>query len=127
VGLGGTGTSITKQANDMGLVKRFMSFAKLSKEGNIEIWNTLGFDPIRTEVWSLPEMINSDNKFTKYYVTNPFNVLNEIKSEILAVNVNDALPATLDAMKNNVLTRAYTERNVDIPAMLAEEIAQIQR
>lgn len=126
VGMGGTGTSVTKQCENPDLVKRFLAFAKLSKEGNIEIWNTLGFDPIRTEVWSLPEMVNSDNKFTEYYVTNPFDVLNAIKDEILAVNVSDALPATLDAMKNSVLTRAYTDKNVDIPAMLAEEQAKIQ-
>lgn len=126
VGMGGTGTSITKQCKNPDLVKKFLAFAKLSKEGNIEIWNTLGFDPIRTEVWSLPEMMNSANKFTEYFVTNPFEVLNSIKDEILAVNVSDALPATLDAMKNSVLTRAYTENSTDIPSMLAEEISKIQ-
>jgi arabinosaccharide transport system substrate-binding protein len=126
VGMGGTGTSITAQCENPDLVKRFLSFAKLSKEGNIEIWNLLGFDPIRTEVWSLPEMVNSENKFTEYYVTNPFDVLSSIKDEILSVNVSDALPATLDAMKNSVLTRAYTEKNIDIPSMLAEEQGKIQ-
>ncbi len=126
VGMGGTGTSITKQCKNPDLVKKFLAFAKLSKEGNIEIWNTLGFDPIRTEVWSLPEMVNSKNKFTDYFITNPFDVLNSIKDEILPVNVSDALPATLDAMKNSVLTRAYTEKGVNIPSMLAEEQDKIQ-
>lgn len=125
-GMGGTGTSITKQCENPELVKEFLAYAKLSKEGNIEVWNTLGFDPIRTEVWSLPEMMNSVNKFTEYYVTNPFEVLSSIKDEILSINVSDALPATLDAVKNSVLTRAYTERNVNIPAMLAEEESKIQ-
>ena len=126
VGQGGTGTSITNQSKNPELVKRFLAFAKLTRDGGVEIWNTLGQDPIRTEVWSLPEMVNSSNKFTEYYVTNPFSVLNTIKDEILPVNVSDALPATLDAMKNSVLYRAYTERNIDIPAMLAEEQAKIQ-
>lgn len=126
VGMGGTGTSITTQCENPDLAKRFLGFAKLSKEGNIEIWNTLGFDPIRTEVWSLPEMMNSENKFTEYYVTNPFEVLNSIKDEILSVNVSEALPATMDAMKNSVLNRAYTDKNVDIPSMLAEEQGKIQ-
>lgn len=126
VGMGGTGTSITAQCENPDLVKKFLAFAKLSEEGNIEIWNTLGFDPIRTGVWSLPEMMNSENKFTEYYVTNPFEVLNSIKDEILSVNVSEALPATLDAMKNSVLTRAYTEKNIDISSMLAEEQAKIQ-
>jgi len=70
--------------------------------------------------------MNSKNKFTEYYVTNPFEVLSSIKDEILSVNVSEALPATLDAMKNSVLTRAYTEKNVDIPSMLAEEQDKIK-
>lgn len=125
-GMGGTGTSITRQCENPELVKEFLAFAKLSREGNIEVWNTLGFDPIRTEVWSLPEMKNSVNKFTEYYVTNPFDVLNSIKDEIIAINVSDALPATLDVMKNSVLTRAYTEKNVNISSMLSEEQSNIQ-
>ena len=125
-GMGGTGTSITKQCENPEIVKEFLAFAKLSKEGNIEVWNTLGFDPIRTEVWSLPEMTNSVNKFTDYYVTSPFEVLSSIKNEIVAVHVSEALPATMDAMRNSVLTRAYTENNINIPAMLAEEQSKIQ-
>ncbi|MDR1705780.1 MAG: extracellular solute-binding protein [Clostridiales bacterium] len=126
VGMGGTGTSVTAQSENADLVKRFLAFAKLSKEGNIEVWNTMGFDPIRTEVWSLPEVTEAVNKFTDYYVTTPFEVLNQIKDEILPVNVSDALPATLDVMKNSVLNRAYTEDGIDIPAMLEEEQAKIQ-
>ena len=126
VGMGGTGTSITKQAENLELVKEFLAFAKLSKEGNIEVWNTLGFDPIRTEVWSLPEMTEAENKFTEYYVNKPSDVLNQIKDEILSVNVSEALPATLDVMKNSVLNRAYTEKNIDIPSMLKEEQDKIK-
>ncbi|MDR2904293.1 MAG: extracellular solute-binding protein, partial [Clostridiales bacterium] len=126
IGQGGTGTSVTAQADHPELAKKFLAFAKLSKEGNVEIWNDMGFDPIRTEVWSLPEVTDSVNKFTAYYVNSPFAVLNEIKEEILPHNVNDALPATLDAMKNTVLNRAYTEADVDIAAMLTEEQGNIQ-
>lgn len=126
VGQGGTCTSVTSQAKDKQLTKDFLAFAKLSKEGNVEIWNTLGFDPIRKEVWELPEVINSDNKFTQYYVNNPFDTLAEIKDGIVGTNNNSALPATLDAMKTNVLVRAYTEANPDMHAILAEEQAKIQ-
>ena len=48
-----------------------------------------------------------------------------IKDEIVAVNNNETLPGVLDAMKNSVLYRAYTEEGVDIPAMLAEEQAKL--
>ena len=58
-------------------------------------------------------------------MNNPFDVLNEIKDEILPHNVNSALPATMDAMRNNVFNRAYSEANVDIAAMVAEEQSKI--
>lgn len=125
VGMGGTGTSVTKASKHPDLVKRFLAFSKLSLEGNIEVWNSLGFDPIRTEVWSMPEITKSDNKFTKYFVTNPFDVLNQIKDEILPVNVSEALPPVLDGIKNSVLYRAYVDDG-DIAKMLAEEQANLQ-
>ena len=61
-------------------------------------------------------MTEAENKFTEYYVNKPSDVLNQIKDEILSVNVSEALPATLDVMKNSVLNRAYTEKNIDIQA-----------
>ena len=85
------------------------------------IWNLLGFDPIRTDVWNLPEVVESENKFTAYYINSPFDVLNEIKDEIVAPRNNAALPPTVDALLSTVFYRAYTESNVNIPDMLAEE------
>ena len=125
VGMGGTGTSVVKTSEVADITKRFLAFAKLSREGNIATWNIRGEDPIRTEVWSLPEVTKSSNKYFDYFVTNPFDVLLEIKDEILAINVNEALPATMDMMKNVVLYRAYTEDG-DMAEMLAEEEANIQ-
>lgn len=125
VGQGGTGTSVTNQADDPALVKEFLAFAKLSQEGNIQAWEMCGFDPIRTDVWSMEEVTHKENKFTQYYVNNPFDTLLQIKDEIVAHNNGASLPAALDAMKTKVLTRAYTEADVDIPAMLAEEQANI--
>ena len=71
-------------------------------------------------------MTEAENKFTEYYVNKPSDVLNQIKDEILSVNVSEALPATLDVMKNSVLNRAYTEKNIDIPSMLKEEQDKIR-
>ncbi|RUU68336.1 extracellular solute-binding protein, partial [Mesorhizobium sp. M7A.F.Ca.MR.362.00.0.0] len=45
-GMGGTGTVVTNQSKDPDVAKKFLAYAKLSKEGNIEIWKQLGFDPI---------------------------------------------------------------------------------
>ncbi|MDH6507450.1 ABC-type glycerol-3-phosphate transport system substrate-binding protein [Paenibacillus sp. PastM-3] len=49
-GGGGTGTVVTKTAKDVQLAKDFIAYAKLSLDANIEIWNTLGFDPINMSV-----------------------------------------------------------------------------
>ena len=125
IGQGGTGTSITNQADDPELVKEFLAFAKLSTEAGIEIWNTLGFDTIVTDVWSMEDVTHADNKFTQFFVNNPFDVLLEVKDEIVSHNNGENLPAALDAMKNSVLYRAYTEADIDIPAMLAEEQAKL--
>jgi arabinosaccharide transport system substrate-binding protein len=124
VGLGGTGTCVTNQAKDPELTMDFLAFAKLSKEGNIQIWKLLGFDPIRSEVWSLPEVRDDVNKFTEYYINNPFDVLLQIKDEIPAVHVAEALPPTMDALKNSVLFRAY-EDMADLKTMLPEENAKV--
>lgn len=124
VGLGGTGTTITNQTKHEELAKKFVAYCKLSKEGNIEIWNQLGFDPIRTEVWELPEVRDSQNKFTDYFVTNPFDVLSSVKDEILPVTVSEYLAPTMDAMRTTVLFRVYDEL-ADVKTVVKEEQANI--
>lgn len=125
VGLGGTGTVVTNQAKDPELTMDYLAYAKLSKEGNVQVWNVLGFDPIRTEVWNMTELRDGDTKFHQYYVNNPFDVLMEIKDEIPAITVSEYLPATSDALKNTVFFRAY-EEFADLDTMLAEENAKIK-
>ena len=125
VGQGGTGTAVTNQADDAQLTKDFLVYAKTSRDGAIVAWNDLGFDPIRVEALDLPEVKDAENVFTEYYVTRPIDVLMMIKDNIVGHNNNSVMPATLDTAKANVFTRAYTEENVDIPAMLAEEQANI--
>ncbi len=124
VGLGGTGTCVTNQAKDPELTMDFLAFAKLSKEGGAKIWEMMGFDPIRMEVWSMPEVRDTPNKFTDYFVNNPFDVLMQIKDEIPAIRVSEALPPTMDALKNSVLFRAY-EDLADLKTMLPEENAKV--
>lgn len=121
IGQGGTGTSITNQCKNPEIVKEFLAYAKLSQDAGIEVWNTLGFDPIRTDVWSMTDVTHATNKFTEYFVDNPFDTLLEIKDEIVSHNNGENLPQALDAIKNRVLDRAYNEANVNIPQMLAEE------
>ncbi len=115
VGQGGTGTAVTNQADNPELTKKFLAFCKLTKEGGIKLWQTLGFDPIRTEVWSMEEITHDpENRFVKYYASNPFDTLLQIKDEIVAVNNNEMLPTVLDTMKSVVLQKAYeTDESIE--------------
>ena len=126
VGQGGTGTSVTKQADDPELTKAFLAFCKLSKEGGIQEWKMCGFDPIRTEVWSMEDVTHDpENTFVKFYVNNPFDTLLQIKDEIVAVNNNETLPGVLDEMKAVVLQKAY-ETDEPIEDILAEAQASVE-
>ena len=126
VGQGGTGTSVTNQADDPELTKAFLAFCKLSKEGGIKEWTLLGFDPIRTEVWSMEDVTHDpNNTFVKFYANNPFDTLLQIKDEIVAVNNNETLPTVLDTMKTTVLQKAY-ETDEPIADILAEAQANAE-
>ena len=101
LGLGGTGTVVTKTAKDTQLAKDFLAFAKLSEQANIEIWNTLGFDPCNMEVWDMEEVTHDpDNAFVKYFKNNPFDILNDLKvnNEIKGIKSTTESPTI-----NNIL------------------------
>lgn len=99
VGLGGTGTVVTKSSKNVQLAKDFLAYAKLSEDANIEIWKTLGFDPCNMEVWDMEEITHdSSNQFIQYFINNPFDVLNEIRDEIKGIKSVSASPTI-----NNIL------------------------
>lgn len=98
-GGGGTGTVVSKTAENPELAAEWLCWAKLSELGNEQIWNVLGFDPCNMELWSNEELThNKDNQFVKFFQTNPFDVLNEIKDEIGTVKSNEAVPTVNDVM-----------------------------
>ena len=81
IGDGGTGTVVTKTAKNKQTVKEFLAYAKLSEDGTKAIWEDLGFDPTNTDIWTNKEIThNPDNQYVKYFKTNPFDVLNEMKN-----------------------------------------------
>ncbi|MFC4302275.1 ABC transporter substrate-binding protein [Cohnella boryungensis] len=119
-GMGGTGTVITQQSKVQDVAKEFLAFAKLSKEGNIALWTELGFDPIRSEVWTLPEL-NQPNKFTEYFGDGIFTMLSQIKDEIKPVNIGEKTPAIIDAVKRSAMFR--TINDLEDPAKVLKEVA----
>lgn len=124
-GMGGTGTAVTNQSKHLDLAKDFLAFCKLSKEGNIQIWKQLGFDPIRTEVWDDPA-VQEPNKFTEYFGDNIFDTLKEVKDEINAVNIGEKTPAVSDALREIVLFKTMNDLD-DTGKVLKEAADEIRK
>lgn len=126
-GGGGTGTVVTKTTKNAPLAKEFVAYAKLSLDANIEIWNTLGFDPINMDVWNMKEVTdNPDNKFIQYFKNNPFDVLNEIKDEIKLIKSTPASPTINNILGTTTLNEIF-EDGKDITEALNEAQKQIEQ
>ncbi|HIT90660.1 MAG TPA: carbohydrate ABC transporter substrate-binding protein, partial [Candidatus Merdenecus merdavium] len=83
VGGGGTGTAVVAGKDHAELAAEFLAYAKLSYEGNVEIWDMLGFDPCNMKVWEDEAVThNENNQFVQYFANNPFEILLEIKDGI---------------------------------------------
>lgn len=52
VGIGGTGTAITTQCENIDVAKEVLYEAKLTYEAGVNIWENVQFDPVRTDTWS---------------------------------------------------------------------------
>jgi arabinosaccharide transport system substrate-binding protein len=125
-GMGGTGTVVTNQSKSPDLAKKFIAYAKISKEGAIQIWKQLGFDPVRTDVWASPEL-KEDNKFTQYFLNgkNIFDVELEIQHEIEGVNIGEKTPNVSNAIKTTVMTQALVDKK-DPEKVLKDAASQIK-
>jgi arabinosaccharide transport system substrate-binding protein len=83
IGGGGTGTAVIDSSPDKEFAAEWLAFAKLSPEANVAVWEELGFDPVNMSVWEDEEVThNPANRFNKYFRTNLFDVLNEVKGDI---------------------------------------------
>lgn len=110
VGGGGTGTVVTNQCGDVDLAKEFLAFAKLSEEGNIKVWEILGFDPVNTTVWDNEEVTNNpDNQYVQYFKNNPFDVLKEIKEEIGLCKVVENSPSINEVFCTTTLNSIFED------------------
>lgn len=127
VGLGGTGTVVTKTAKDVQLAKEFLAYAKLSEDANIEIWKTLGFDPCNMKIWNMDEITHDEsNKFLQYFQNNPFDVLNEIKDEIQCIKSVSASPTINNVLCTTTLNSIF-EDGEDVTEALNEAQDMIEQ
>jgi arabinosaccharide transport system substrate-binding protein len=120
VGIGGTGTVVTNQSADPALAADFIAYAKCSEEGNLQIWEQLGFDTCNTAIWSDPAVTgDTSNQYISYFVTNPFDTLNEIKEEIGKIDVVTISP-TINEQMCNVTLNEVLENKMDVKEALQE-------
>lgn len=121
-GMGGTGTAVTNQADNIELAKDFLAFAKLTEESNIQIWKLLGFDPSRHDIWDSPEL-REPNEFTEYFGEGLFDMLIEIKDEINPLNITKDTPLARDLVESNVLHNVLREQS-QTPEEALEQAAE---
>ncbi|WP_226037732.1 ABC transporter substrate-binding protein [Aquibacillus saliphilus] len=110
-GMGGTGTVVTNQTEHPELAKDFLAFAKLTKESNIKLWEVLGFDPPRWDVWE-SEAMAADNKFYQFFGDDIFDTLLDIRDEINAVNITEHTPDVGTEMNTNVLPEVLRQQDL---------------
>jgi arabinosaccharide transport system substrate-binding protein len=109
-GMGGTGTVITNQTEDPELAKEFLAFAKLTEEGNIKLWEILGFDPPRHDVWDTEEM-RADNRFFQYFHDDIFDILLDINDEINDLNITEQTPNAQQEINSTVMHSVLREQS----------------
>lgn len=127
VGIGGTGTVVSNQSKYADLAAEFVAYAKLSYDGNVKVWENLGFDTLNTAIWS-DDSITKDtsNKYIAYFVNNPFDTLNEIKDEIGKVKVGKINPAISEQFNTIILNNCFENKaDVNDELKTAQEALEI--
>ena len=125
---GGTGTSVIKYTQHEQLAKDFLAFAKLSPEGNTYEWRILGFDPIRTSLWTDPAITEDpENKYLNYFLTNPFDILVKNGTEGLAApDIRGGYAATYSVLCSTTYVNAFEiSRDMDAMELLEGEQSTI--
>lgn len=83
VGAGGTGTVVYAGTDHADLAAEFVVYAKITPEGEAQIWDVLGFDPVNTSIWDDEAIMKTDdNKFNQYFIGYPIDALLPIKTQI---------------------------------------------
>lgn len=127
-GMGGTGTAVIKTSKNLELAKAFLYYAKGSKEGQIEIWKRLGFDPLRTDVWT-DKAVREPNKFTEYYQngTGLFDVLTKVKDGFNGTVVSGNYPAIIDTVKHKVMFQVLSDQSKTPEQALKDAAAELRK
>ena len=121
VGIGGTGTVVTQQSQSADLASRFLCWAKMSEEGEQNIWDTLGFDVCNTACWTLDSFAHDDNnQYNAYFRNYPYDVLNDIGLDNIGKISVVAISPTINEYVCNTTLNEVLEDKMDVSEALQE-------
>ncbi|MGP4062079.1 ABC transporter substrate-binding protein [Halobacillus sp. H74] len=124
-GMGGTGTVVTNQTEDAELAKEFLAFTKLSEEGNVNLWQVLGFDPPRWDVWE-SDAVKQDNKYYDYFGDGIFDMLIDVKDEINEIHLTEHTPDVATEYNTNVAENVLRQQSQSPEEALNEAADKIR-
>ncbi|SDN99152.1 ABC transporter substrate-binding protein [Alkalicoccus daliensis] len=124
-GMGGTGTVVTNQTENAELATAFLAEAKLSEEGNIALWQDLGFDPPRHDVWDDPAMMEAEEYFD-FFHDDIFDILVEIRDEVNPVNITSDTPSVNNELTTNIFNELFRSNDMTVEESLDRAIEMIE-
>lgn len=108
VGIGGTGTAITSQCENIDVAKEFLYEAKLSYEANINIWNVLAFDPVNLDTWGDPVLLEPSDYF---YGESFFEIMAPYIGDAVSPANADLSVAAQDLVNNTIMYNVFVDQS----------------
>ncbi|WP_276353752.1 ABC transporter substrate-binding protein [Cohnella caldifontis] len=125
---GGTATSVTTLSKHQDLAVRFLAEAKISAEGAGKIWNVLGFDPLRWDIWGT-DVMKQDNKFTQYFGKDIFDIVIGMKDKFHTSNITASPKFSLanSLVAGDILFKVLSEKSETPEEALKSAADQIEK
>jgi arabinosaccharide transport system substrate-binding protein len=121
VAIGGTGTVVTQQSQAQELAAEFLCWAKMSEEGEQNIWDTLGFDVCNSACWSEDSFAHDDsNQYNAFFINYPYDVLNEIGMDNIGKISVVKISTAINEYVNNTTLNSVLEDGQDVAEALQE-------
>ncbi len=122
VGVGGTGTVVTQQSENKDLAARFLCWAKMSDEGELHIWDKLGFDVCNAAMWTQDAFAHDDaNQFNAFFINYPYDVLNDMGMENIGkISVVAISPTINEYMCTTTLNEVFEDPDYSVDDALQE-------
>lgn len=129
VGIGGTGTVVTQQAEEKDLAAEFLTWAKCSPEGETAIWQDLGFDVCNTSLWTDDGFAHDKSNFYNTYFRNfPYDVLASIKDQIGKIAVTKISPTINEQICQTTLNDIFENgKSVDDALQEAQDAVDLEQ